>query len=177
MTETTLATGERTGAPLLDLQLERLDGSPTTLRELGGELFLVVNVASECGLTPQYAGLERLHETYGPRGLTVVGAPCNQFGQQEPGSPEQIASFCTATYGVSFPLLGKLEVNGPDRDPLFASLTESADSDGRTGDIVWNFEKFVVSRDGDVVGRFHPTVDPEAPPVIEVIEANLPPVG
>lgn len=161
-------------AEVLDIPLQRLDGSPTSLRELGGELFLVVNVASECGLTPQYAGLQRLHETHGRRGLVVVGCPCNQFGQQEPGNPEQISGFCTTNYGVEFPLLSKLEVNGAERHPLFAALSQSADADGRTGDIVWNFEKFVVSRDGHVVARFHPTVEPDAPQLIETIEANLP---
>lgn len=165
---------EPTRATLLDVPLETLDGTPTTLRSLPGELFLVVNVASQCGLTPQYAGLQHLYETYGPRGLTVVGAPCNQFGQQEPGSPEEIGSFCTKNYGVSFPLLSKLDVNGPERHPLFATLTGSADADGRTGDILWNFEKFVVSRDGEIVARFKPTVDPEAPALIETIEANMP---
>jgi glutathione peroxidase len=176
MSESTLVSYEPTSGTLLDVPLVRLDGSPTSLRDLGGELFLVVNVASECGLTPQYAGLQRLHETYAPRGLTVVGCPCNQFGEQEPGSPEQIGSFCTTNYGVSFPLLSKLEVNGPGRHPLFATLSESVDADGRTGDIVWNFEKFVVSRNGDVVARFNPSVEPEAPALIETIEANLPAV-
>ena len=174
MSEPTMAGDEHRGASLFDVPLQRLDGSPTTLRDLGGELFLVVNVASECGLTPQYAGLQHLQDTYGARGLTVVGCPCNQFGQQEPGSPEQIGSFCTKNYGVSFPLLSKLDVNGPHRHQLFAALTESADTEGRTGDVVWNFEKFVVSRDGEVIARFHPTVEPGAPAVTETIEANLP---
>jgi glutathione peroxidase len=159
---------------LLDLPLASLQGAPTTLRELsGGGPALVVNVASRCGLTPQYTQLEALHEEYGPRGFTVIGVPCNQFGGQEPGSAEEIAEFCSATYGVAFPMTEKLEVNGPSAHPLFQELTQVADATGEAGDVQWNFEKFLLSRDGEVVGRFRPKTLPDAPEVRSALEALL----
>ncbi len=159
---------------LAHVPLTLLDGSTTTFGELAGDgPVLVVNVASKCGLTPQYAALEELARTYGPRGLTVLGTPCNQFLGQEPGSNEEIATFCSTTYGVSFPLTDKLEVNGADRHPLFAELTEAADATGHGGDVRWNFEKWLVSADGDVVARFAPTTVPDAPEVVAAVEAAL----
>jgi glutathione peroxidase len=134
----------------------------------------VVNVASKCGLTPQYGALEQLARDYGDRGLTVIGVPCNQFMGQEPGTPEQIATFCSTTYGVSFPLLSKADVNGADRHPLYARLTETADAAGEAGDVQWNFEKFLIAPNGDVVNRFRPRTEPDAPEVIAAIEAVLP---
>ena len=139
-----------------------------------GVATLVVNVASKCGLTPQYNGLERLQERYAGRGFTVLGVPCNQFGGQEPGTADEIAEFCSATYGVTFPLTEKIEVNGENRHPIYAELTAVDDTDGEGGDVQWNFEKFLISPSGEVVGRFRPTVLPDAPEVIEAIEANLP---
>jgi glutathione peroxidase len=139
-----------------------------------GRTLLIVNVASKCGLTPQYAGLEALHERFEDRGFAVVGFPCNQFGGQEPGSADEIAEFCSMTYGVSFPMFEKIEVNGPDRHPIYTELTATADAEGQAGDIQWNFEKFLVGPDGDVIARFRPMTTPEAPELIEAIEANLP---
>ena len=158
---------------LYDVPLSTLQGEATSLGAHQGQVLLLVNVASKCGLTPQYEGLERLQQTYGPRGFTVVGFPCNQFGAQEPGSPEEITTFCSTTYGVSFPLMEKLEVNGPGRHALYDALTAVPDAEGAAGDVQWNFEKFLVSPDGDVVARFRPVVDPEAPEVTEAIEALL----
>ncbi len=130
-------------------------------------------MASRCGLTPQYAGLVRLRQTYEQRGLTVVGVPCNQFMGQEPGSAEEIKEFCSTTYGVDFPLLEKTEVNGPGRHPLYTALTEVPDASGEAGDIQWNFEKFLVTADGEVAARFRPRVEPEAPEIVEAIEKVL----
>jgi glutathione peroxidase len=161
-------------ADALDVPISRLDGTPTTLREIvGPNAALVVNVASRCGLTPQYTALERLQETYADAGLTVVGVPCNQFGGQEPGTSEEIASFCSMTYGVTFPLTEKVEVNGPGRHPLYQRLVRTPDERGRTGDIAWNFEKFLVDRSGRVVARFSPSTTPEDPRVVGVVEAVL----
>jgi glutathione peroxidase len=160
---------------LLDLPVTTLQGKATTLRELtGGRAALVVNVASRCGLTPQYAQLEALQEEYGPRGFTVIGVPCNQFRGQEPGSAEEIAEFCSATYGVTFPLTEKLEVNGPGAHPLYRQLTTTPDIDGVDGDIAWNFEKFLVSGHGEVVARFRPPTLPDAPEVRAAVESVLP---
>ncbi len=161
-------------ADVLDVPVARLDGTAATARGIVGDhVALVVNVASRCGLTPQYAGLERLQERYGDVGLTVVGLPCNQFGGQEPGTSEEIATFCSATYGVTFPLTEKIEVNGPGRHPLYAGLVEVPDEKGRTGDIAWNFEKFVVDRTGAVVARFGPQVQPEDERLVAVLERAL----
>ena len=133
----------------------------------------MVNVASFCGLTPQYTGLEKLHEQFKDRGFTVLGIPCNQFGEQEPGTADEIHTFCSTNYGVTFPLSEKIEVNGESRHPLYAQLEETADSEGHAGDIRWNFEKFLVSRDGEVLARFSPLVEPEAPEVVDAIEKAL----
>jgi glutathione peroxidase len=172
-----MSTTERTSAltaDVLDVPIARLDGTAATARGIVGDhVALVVNVASRCGLTPQYAGLERLQERFGEAGLTVVGVPCNQFGGQEPGTSEEIESFCSTTYGVTFPLTEKVEVNGPGRHALYDRLVEVPDERGRTGDIRWNFEKFVVDRAGHVVARFNPQVEPEDPQVVAVLEAAL----
>jgi len=160
---------------LLDLPVTTLDGEPTTLGALtGGRAALVVNVASRCGLTPQYAGLEKLHEEYADRGFTVVGVPCNQFRGQEPGTSAEIAEFCSATYGVTFPMTEKVEVNGDDRDPIYQLLTAVADDAGVAGDIQWNFEKFLIDGAGEGVGRFRPRTEPEAPEIRTAIESVLP---
>src|SRR6201995_3545418 len=158
---------------LTDIDLTKLDGTPTTLAGLAGGAVLVVNVASKCGLTPQYSALEKLAKDYGDRGLTVIGVPCNQFMGQEPGTAEEIQTFCSATYGVTFPLLAKTDVNGADRHPLFAELTKTADADGEAGDVQWNFEKFLLAPGGEVVNRFRPRTVPDAPEVIAAIEAVL----
>lgn len=159
---------------LLDQKIARLDGTPATLGEItGGKPALVVNVASKCGLTPQYAGLEALHEKYAERGFTVVGVPCNQFMGQEPGTAEEIAEFCSATYGVTFPMTEKVEVNGPGRHPVFAELTELTDEEGGTGDVGWNFAKFLVDADGTPVARFSPGLQPEDENITRAIEGLL----
>ena len=158
---------------IYDHSIHALDGSDVDLSDYSDKVALLVNVASKCGLTPQYEGLERLQETYGTRGFTVLGFPCNQFLGQEPGTAEEIAEFCSVTYGVSFPLFEKIEVNGDDRHPLYAELTEVADANGEAGDIQWNFEKFLVSPDG-TIQRFRPGVEPEAPELVAAIEADLP---
>src|SRR3954465_3203201 len=172
-----MTTSESSADPtgdVLEVPIARLDGTPATARDIAGDkVALVVNVASRCGLTPQYAGLERLQERYGDDGLAVVGAPCNQSGGQEPGTSEEIATFCSATYGVTFPLTEKVEVNGPGRHPLYARLTEVPDERGRSGDIGWNFEKFVVDRAGHVVERFSPAVEPEDARIVAVLEAAV----
>ncbi|MCP9271426.1 glutathione peroxidase [Mycolicibacterium arenosum] len=156
------------------IALTTLDGKATTLAELSDGATLVVNVASKCGLTPQYSALEKLAKDYGDRGLTVVGVPCNQFMGQEPGTAEEIQTFCSSTYGVTFPLLEKTDVNGEGRHPLYAELTKATDADGEAGDIQWNFEKFLLAPGGEVVNRFRPRTEPDAPEVISAIEAVLP---
>ena len=161
------------GMDLLDIPVTRIDGTPTTLEEHRGKVLLLVNVASKCGLTPQYAGLERLQATYADRGFTVLGFPCNQFAGQEPGTSEEIAEFCSATYGVSFPVYEKLEVNGEGRHPLYAALTEATDADGNAGDVQWNFEKFLVGKERSVAARFRPRTEPESPEVVAAIEDLL----
>ena len=159
---------------LLDLHVASLQGTPTTVGALTeGRVALVVNVASRCGLTPQYAGLETLHEEYRDRGFTVLGVPCNQFKGQEPGTAEEIAEFCSATYGVTFPMTGKVDVNGADAHPVFRQLTEVSDAAGEAGPVQWNFEKRLVAPDGSVAGRFRPTVQPDAPEVRTAVEALL----
>jgi glutathione peroxidase len=159
---------------LLDTPLARLDGTPATLGDLTGRgVALVVNVASKCGLTPQYAGLEQLQNDFGTRGLTVVGVPCNQFAGQEPGSAEEIQEFCSSTYGVSFPMAEKVEVNGDERHPVYAELVDTPDETGRTGDVQWNFEKFLLAADGEVLARFSPQVEPSDTRVVEAIDAAL----
>jgi glutathione peroxidase len=157
-----------------DTQIGALDGSDLDLKALQGKAALFVNVASKCGLTPQYEQLEQIHEKYADKGFTVVGFPCNQFLGQEPGSAEEIQEFCSTTYGVTFPLSEKVEVNGEGQHPLYAELNAKEDADGEAGDVQWNFEKFLISPDGEVVQRFRPGVLPDAPEVVEAIEAQLP---
>jgi glutathione peroxidase len=157
-----------------DTKIRALSGKPLDLSRFRGKATLVVNVASRCGLTPQYAGLERLQERYADKGFTVLGVPCNQFAAEEPGTPQEIATFCSTTYGVTFPLTEKIEVNGAKRHPLYRQLTAKPDAAGEAGDVRWNFEKFLVSPEGEVVARFRPKVDPEAPEVVEALEAALP---
>jgi len=151
--------------PIKALNGERLD--------LSGNVTLIVNVASQCGLTPQYTGLQELQERFGGRGFTVLGVPCNQFGGQEPGTHEEIAEFCDVNYGVTFPLTEKIEVNGAGRHPLYEELTQTPDEKGETGDIQWNFEKFLVSAEGKVIARFRPRTEPTSEPVVEAINSAL----
>jgi glutathione peroxidase len=162
---------------LYDIPVNRLDGTPSSLGDFKGKVVLVVNVASRCGLTPQYEGLQRLQERYGGNGFTVVGFPCNQFLGQEPGTPEEIAQFCSTTYGVDFPLFEKIEVNGENRHPIYSVLTQVPDASGYSGDIRWNFEKFLLSADGQVVGRFEPQCEPEDERIVSAIEAELAKAG
>ncbi|HEV3225694.1 MAG TPA: glutathione peroxidase [Acidimicrobiales bacterium] len=159
---------------IYDVSIQALDGTPADLTQYKDQAVLLVNVASKCGLTPQYAGLENLQKKYGAKGFTVLGVPCNQFLGQEPGTAEEIQEFCSSTYGVTFPLTEKIEVNGDGRHPLYEQLVEQPDAEGHTGDIRWNFEKFVIAPGGEVVARFNPTIDPEAPEVVETIERTLP---
>ncbi|MFE6615090.1 glutathione peroxidase [Amycolatopsis sp. NPDC057786] len=156
-----------------DIPLKTLAGEDTTLGALEGKTLLVVNVASKCGLTPQYTGLEKLQERYADKGFSVVGFPCNQFAGQEPGTAEEIQTFCSTTYGVSFPLFEKLDVNGETRHPLYAELTKAADAEGAAGDVQWNFEKFLVAPSGEVVGRFRPRTEPEDEVITKAIDATI----
>jgi glutathione peroxidase len=157
-----------------EIPLKTLDGQDSSLGEFAGKALLVVNVASKCGLTPQYSGLERLQERFGEQGFSVVGFPCNQFAGQEPGSADEIQTFCSTTYGVTFPLFEKIDVNGEGRHPLYAELTGTADAEGAAGDVQWNFEKFLVGADGEVLARFRPRTEPEDETVVKAIEAALP---
>ena len=160
---------------VFDVQIDALSGGPANLAEYRGRALLVVNVASRCGLTPQYAGLERLHAQYADRGFAVVGVPCNQFMGQEPGSAEEIQTFCSTTYGVTFPMLSKVDVNGEDRHPLYQQLVDVPDSDdGHTGDIRWNVEKFLIAPGGKIVARFNPMVDPTSSEISDALEKVLP---
>ena len=156
-----------------ELELPRLDGKLESLSAYAGKVVLAVNVASKCGFTPQYAGLQALQDRYADRGLVVVGFPCNQFFSQEPGTAEQIQEFCSINYGVSFPLFAKLDVKGPDQHPLYAILTETADDAGKAGNVRWNFEKFLVGRDGRPVRRFRSKVVPDDPSLVGAIESLL----
>ena len=162
------------GMSIRDTSVRTIDGTDTTLAEYDGMAVLVVNVASECGFTKQYAGLEQLYETYGDRGFTVLGFPCNQFGGQETGSEKEIAEFCSVRFGVTFPLFEKVQVNGPTRHPLFDELTDAEDRTGKAGDVDWNFEKFVISPEGVVVDRFRSDVEPADAALVSAIEAVLP---
>jgi glutathione peroxidase len=173
------------------IPVARIDGTPATLAEWSGDVRLIVNVASKCGLTPQYAALEKLYETYRGKGLTVLGFPANNFGAQEPGTNEEVASFCSATYGVTFPMFEKISVKGEDQHPLYAALIEAQPkASGKDDsfkqrlagygikhevetDVLWNFEKFLVGRDGTVIGRFAPDVTPEDPLLADAIQAAL----
>ncbi len=154
--------------------IHTLKGQPTTLAAYKGKALMLVNVASQCGNTPQYSTLEALQKKYEAKGFTVVGFPCNQFGQQEPGSPEEIATFCATNYGITFPIMEKIEVNGDHRHPIYKALTQIADSSGHSGDIRWNFEKFVLSADGKSITRFAPKTKPDDPSVIAAVENALP---
>jgi glutathione peroxidase len=159
---------------IYDIPLRTLAGDPTSLAAYRGKALLIVNVASKCGLTPQYEGLERLQKRYAAQGFSVLGFPCNQFGGQEPGTADEIETFCSTTYGVTFPMFEKIDVNGDDRHPLYAVLTGVADDAGEAGDITWNFEKFLVTPDGVVAHRFRPRTEPESDEVVAAIEAALP---
>jgi len=159
---------------IYDAPISTLAGEPADLHDYEHQAVLVVNVASRCGLTPQYTGLQQLHERYRDRGFEVLGFPCNQFGSQEPGTAEEIREFCDQSYDVTFPLFEKIEVNGEDRHPLYADLTQVADSEGEAGDVTWNFEKFLIAPGGEIVGRFRPAVTPEDPQLVGAIEASLP---
>jgi glutathione peroxidase len=159
---------------IYDIETKLLEGDPVALSEYKGKALLVVNVASRCGFTPQYEGLQSLYETYKDRGLEILGFPCNQFLAQEPGTEEEIRQFCSSVYSVSFPIFRKIDVNGEGRHPLYEILTEKPDKDGNAGDVQWNFEKFLVSPEGDVVGRFRTMITPEDPALVGAIEETLP---
>jgi glutathione peroxidase len=160
---------------IYDVPIHRLDGSAADLHDYEDKAVLVVNVASKCGLTPQYTGLEELHERFASRGFTVLGVPCNQFAGQEPGTAEEIATFCSTNYGVTFPLTEKVDVNGESRHPLYQQLVDVPDADdGHTGDIRWNFEKFVLAPGGEIVARFNPAVEPTSDEVVGTVEKVLP---
>jgi glutathione peroxidase len=158
---------------LYDIPVTTIDGADTTLAEHAGEVMLVVNVASKCGYTPQYTALQQLQETYSDQGFTVLGFPCNQFLFQESGSEAQIAQFCSVTYGVSFPMFSKIKVKGRDQHPLYAELTKVEDNNGKAGNVKWNFEKFLVNRNGDIVGRFRTKMTPDDPAITGAIESAL----
>lgn len=157
---------------ITDEPIHTLKGEPTSLAAYAGQTILAVNVASKCGLTPQYAGLEELQKTYGDRGFTVIGFPCNQFLEQEPGTAEEIETFCSTTYGVTFPMMEKIDVNGDNRHPIYDELTKVADAEDHSGDIRWNFEKFLIAPDG-TVSRYSPLTAPDDPGLISAIEATL----
>lgn len=159
---------------IYDAPVRTLEGEPFSLKDHEGKALLIVNVASKCGLTPQYSGLQELYETYADRGLVVVGVPCNQFMDQEPGTAEEIREFCSTSYEVTFPILEKVDVNGEEQHPLYAELTRTPDAEGKAGDVTWNFEKFLVPPGGAGIRRFRPQVTPEDPALVEAIEAALP---
>ena len=159
-------------SPLGDIPLTTIDGTTTTLTDLGDKVYLVVNVASRCGLAPQYEKLEELQKTYAERGFSVLGFPSNQF-LQELSTEDAIKEYCSTTWGVTFPMFEKTKVNGKNAHPLYAELTKSFDSTGKAGKVKWNFEKFVITRDGEV-HRFRPTTKPDAPEIVSLIEASLP---
>jgi glutathione peroxidase len=160
--------------PIWSASIKTLKGDPTTLAAYKGKALMLVNVASKCGNTPQYSTLEALQKKYEAKGFTVIGFPCNQFHGQEPGTAEEIATFCATNYGITFPMMEKIDVNGETRHPIYKALTPIADAEGHNGDIRWNFEKFVVSADGKHVTRFSPKTKPEDPTVIAAVEAALP---
>ena len=159
---------------IYDIEIRTIDGEQTTLAPYKGKALLIVNVASACGYTPQYAGLQRLHDQLGPRGFEVLGFPCNQFGAQEPGSETEIKTFCETSFGVTFPMFAKIDVNGPDRHPLYEVLSTVPDFKGTSGDIRWNFEKFVIAPDGEPAGRFSFKLEPESDLVMDAINRVLP---
>lgn len=158
---------------IYDLQINSLDNSHDIISSLHGKVCLFVNVASRCGLTPQYQQLQELHQQYSHLGFTVIGVPCNQFGLQEPGSPKEIQDFCTLNYSVTFPLTEKIEVNGPNRHPLYIALTSYSDPHDHNGDIRWNFEKFLVDKNGFVANRFSPETLPNSSQVVEAVSLLL----
>jgi glutathione peroxidase len=158
---------------LHDFSAKTIAGTSQPLREYAGKVALVVNVASQCGLTPQYAGLEELYATFKDKGLVVLGFPCNQFGGQEPGTENEIKTFCETKFGVTFPLFSKIDVNGPGRDPLYAFLTSEETTPDGPGDIRWNFAKFLVDRQGKVVARFPPTTAPASEEIVSAVEQQL----
>lgn len=159
---------------LNEIEFKTIDGESKTLADFTDKAVLIVNVASHCGLTSQYAGLQALQDAYGDRGFTVLGFPCNQFGAQEPGTHDEIKTFCESSFGVSFPLMAKIEVNGESRHPLYEQLTQAPDLDGKLGDVRWNFEKFLVAPGGEVVARFSPLVTAEDERLIGLVEDTLP---
>ncbi len=169
-----MSDGTQTTGSLYDIPVTTIDGRDTTLAEWAGHVLLIVNVASECGLTPQYEALQELQDEFAMRGFFVLGFPCNQFGGQEPGTEEEIAEFCSSNYGVGFPMFAKIDVNGEDAHPLYQRLTQVADADGEAGDVAWNFEKFVVDDSGEIVGRFRPRTEPDDDAIIDLIEEHLP---
>ncbi len=158
---------------LHEFTMTTIDGEEKSLGEYDGKAVLLVNVASKCGLTPQYEGLEKLHETYAQRGFAVLGFPCNQFGAQEPGSEAEIKSFCTTNYGVRFPMFAKIDVNGATAHPLYRWLESQPTQPDGPGDIKWNFAKFLIAKDGRVRARFAPTADPQSAELIAAIEGAL----
>ena len=157
-----------------DISVNTLSGQPSSIGDHAGKTLLIVNVASKCGLTPQYTALQQIYDRYAERGFEVLGFPCNQFGAQEPGTAGEIEEFCSINYGVTFPMFEKLDVNGPDRHPLYDELTRTADVEGHDGDIRWNFEKFLISPDGEIVARYSPVVVPDDPTIVADIEKTLP---
>lgn len=159
--------------PALNFKMKSLAGKEVNLAQYHGQVVLIVNTASECGLTPQYEGLQKLHEKYAPQGLAILGFPCNQFGAQEPGSAQQIAAFCTENYGVTFDMFEKIDVNGAGQAPLYKYLTSKETNPRFAGPISWNFGKFLLDRQGNVVARFEPRQDPESPEVVQAIEEQL----
>ncbi|AKK03924.1 glutathione peroxidase [Corynebacterium epidermidicanis] len=157
-----------------DIPVTTIDGRDTTMADWAGHVLLIVNTASECGLTGQYEQLQQLFDDYAPRGFFVIGMPCNQFGAQEPGTDADIAQFCSTRFSVDFPMLTKADVNGPNAHPLYQFLTQSSDPDGEAGDVQWNFEKFLVSPTGEVLGRFRPRTEPDDDAIIDLLEEHLP---
>ena len=158
---------------IYEIEMPRLNGKSESLSAYTGKVVLAVNVASKCGFTPQYAGLQALHDRYSSRGFTVLGFPSNQFFHQEPGTADQIQEFCSLNYGVTFPLFSKIDVKGDQQHPLYSILTQLPDDAGRAGNVAWNFEKFLIGRDGRVVRRWRSKVVPEDPKIIEAIEQLL----
>jgi glutathione peroxidase len=158
---------------IYDAEIKTLEGEATSLSDYQGKTVLVVNVASKCGLTPQYEGLQKLHERFADQGFEVLGFPCNQFAGQEPGSAEEIREFCDTNYHVSFPLFEKIDVNGQNSHPIYRELTQTPDATGEAGDVKWNFEKFLIGPEGSVIGRFRPQVTPDDPALVEAIESQL----
>jgi glutathione peroxidase len=158
-------------SPLDQIPFKTTEGKESSLKEYAGKVILVVNVASRCGNTPQYAGLEKLYRQYGQQGLVILGFPCNDFGSQEPGTNEEIKAFCTSTYEVTFPILDKIHVKGADQAPLYAALTGPEAK--FPGDVKWNFGKFLIGRNGEVIARFEPAIQPDSLALISALESAL----